>query len=105
MFSYNKIKDLKLEKVYEVSCLRDLINKKQDEEIAKLSKNANIQGFRKGHVPAKFLEEKYGKSVLFNVFEKIIQETINNIVKEEGYWVDVPVVAAGEEYWVVDGVL
>jgi|GEM_PF-955273 len=85
MFSYTKIKDSKLEQIFEASCLNSVIESKYSVEIAEISKKASIQGFRKGHVPTKFVEEKYGKSVRYNSFEKLIQACINEIVTKNDY--------------------
>ena len=85
MFSYLKIKDTKLEQVFDIDCKYSIIQSKYNEEVEKVSKSANIQGFRKGHVPTKFIEDKYGKSIVFDSFEKILQSVISHIIKENNY--------------------
>ena len=51
--------------------------------IAKYAKNVQIPGFRKGKVPAKILEQKYGDSLKQEVLADIIDESLNQIFAEE----------------------
>ena len=88
MFNYNKIKDEKLLQVFELDCSDSVITKECVSESDRLSKNINLPGFRKGHVPLKVIEEKYGKSVRYNVFEKLMQSTINKIIDDDGLDID-----------------
>ncbi len=46
-------------------------------------KNANIPGFRKGHVPMGMVKKQYGQAVLVDEINKLIQETLNNYLTEE----------------------
>jgi len=46
-------------------------------------KNANIPGFRKGHVPMGMVKKQYGKAVLVDEVNKLIQESLNNYITEE----------------------
>ncbi|MDT0648821.1 trigger factor [Autumnicola edwardsiae] len=46
-------------------------------------KNANIPGFRKGHVPMGMVKKQYGKAVLVDEVNKLLQEGLNNYLKEE----------------------
>lgn len=46
-------------------------------------KNANIPGFRKGQVPMSLVQKQYGKSVLLDEVNKILQESLNNYLTEE----------------------
>ena len=46
-------------------------------------KNANIPGFRKGHVPMGMVVKQYGQAVLVEEINKIIQESLNTFLTEE----------------------
>ena len=46
-------------------------------------KNANIPGFRKGHVPMGMIKKQYGKSVLIDEVNKLLQESLNKFLVEE----------------------
>jgi len=46
-------------------------------------KNANIPGFRKGHVPMGMVKKQYGNAVMADEVNKLIQESLNNFLTEE----------------------
>ena len=46
-------------------------------------KNANIPGFRKGSVPMSLVKKQYGKSVLAEEVNKLIQDGLNKFLTEE----------------------
>ena len=46
-------------------------------------KNADIPGFRKGHVPMGMIKKQYGKSVMIDEVNKLLQESLNNYLVEE----------------------
>lgn len=46
-------------------------------------KNANIPGFRKGAVPMSLIQKQYGKAVLAEEVNKLIQEGLNKFLTEE----------------------
>lgn len=46
-------------------------------------KNANIPGFRKGQVPMSLVQKQYGKSVLAEEVNKLIQDGLNKFLTEE----------------------
>ncbi|MHC5200677.1 trigger factor [Myroides sp. LJL119] len=54
-----------------------------DNVLANYKKNANVPGFRKGAVPMSLIEKQYGKAVLFEEVNKILQEKLNNYLVEE----------------------
>ena len=74
--------DKKLKKNFEIIIPKELINKKIQENIEKVKGNVNLKGFRKGQVPVKVIFDKYGKSIMIDEAEKLIDETIKNIVKD-----------------------
>lgn len=46
-------------------------------------KNANIPGFRKGHVPMGMVKKQYGKAVLVEEVNKILQDSLQKYLTEE----------------------
>ena len=46
-------------------------------------KKANIPGFRKGHVPLGMVKKQYGKSVMIDEVNKLLQESLNKFLVEE----------------------
>ncbi len=46
-------------------------------------KNANIPGFRKGHVPMGMVKKQYGKAVLVDEVNKLLQNGLHNFLTEE----------------------
>ncbi len=51
-------------------------------------RNARIPGFRKGHIPTKILESYYGTSLLSQLFDKAVNSSIKDALKQCG--VDMP---------------
>ncbi|WP_445709852.1 trigger factor [Flavobacterium sp.] len=51
--------------------------------LADYRKNANIPGFRKGAVPMSLIEKQYGKAVLLDEVNKILQSSLNDYLVEE----------------------
>ena len=56
---------------------------KVDQELNNYRRKANIPGFRKGHVPMSLVKKQYGKSVMIDEVNKLIQESLNNFLIEE----------------------
>ena len=46
-------------------------------------KSANIPGFRKGHVPMTMVKKQYGKAVLVDEVNKLLQDALNKYLTEE----------------------
>ncbi|MBL6664729.1 MAG: trigger factor [Rickettsiales bacterium] len=78
----NNIADSKLKKEYKIIVPHDLIDSKVNEYIEKVRGNFNLKGFRKGQVPASVVKEKYGKSILAEESDKLINDTIKKIVND-----------------------
>lgn len=53
------------------------------ESVAKMAKNAQIPGFRKGHVPVAILEKKYGEALKADVVGDIIDKSLNEVFQDE----------------------
>jgi len=56
---------------------------KVDEVLKDYRKKADIPGFRKGQVPVGMIKKQYGKSVMIDEVNKILQESLNNFLVEE----------------------
>lgn len=74
--------DQKLKKEFQLVIPAKLIDSKTDEHIAKIKEKVNLKGFRKGMVPASVVKEKYGDSIAAEESDKIINETIQKIIKD-----------------------
>ncbi len=46
-------------------------------------KKADIPGFRKGHVPMGMVKKQYGKSIMIDEINKMLQESLNTFLTEE----------------------
>ncbi len=53
-----------------------------DQTINNYRKNANIPGFRPGHVPAGIIKKKYGKDVLVEELNKLLGEELVNYLRD-----------------------
>lgn len=51
--------------------------------LKKYAKEAQIPGFRKGHVPANILERKFGESIKMEVMGNLIDSSLNEIFADE----------------------
>ncbi|WP_142784994.1 trigger factor [Changchengzhania lutea] len=51
--------------------------------LADYRKTANIPGFRKGHVPMGMVKKQYGKAVLVDEVNKLLQDALNKYLTEE----------------------
>lgn len=65
----------------------DIAKEDYSEKVAKIlkdySKSANIPGFRKGHVPMGMVKKQYGKAVLVDEVNKLLQDALNKYLTEE----------------------
>lgn len=56
---------------------------KVEKTLADYRKNATIPGFRKGAVPMSLIQKQYGKAVLLDEVNKLLQDNLNNYLVEE----------------------
>ena len=56
---------------------------KVEKVLADYRKNASIPGFRKGAVPMSLIQKQYGKAVLLEEVNKVLQEKLNNYLVQE----------------------
>jgi len=56
---------------------------KVEKILSNYRKTANIPGFRKGHVPMGMVKKQYGKAVLIDEVNKLLQDALNKYLTEE----------------------
>ena len=72
-----------LNAVLKVELSREDYQEKVDNILRDYRKNANIPGFRKGQVPMGLIKKQYGKAVLVDEVNKLLQDNLNNYLTEE----------------------
>jgi len=72
-----------LNAVVKVSIAKDDYNDKVEKILTNYKKTATIPGFRKGHVPMGMVKKQYGKSVLVEEVNKLLQESLNKYLTDE----------------------
>jgi trigger factor len=65
----------------------DIVAEDYQEKVTKVltdyRKKADIPGFRKGHVPMGMVKKQYGKSVMIDEVNKLLQDSLNKFITEE----------------------
>ncbi len=72
-----------LNAVVKVEIAKEDYNEKVDKILKDYRKNANIPGFRKGHVPMGMVKKQYGQAVLVDEVNKLLQDALNKYLTEE----------------------
>ena len=72
-----------LNAVVKVDIVADDYQAKVSEVLTDYRKKADVPGFRKGHVPLGMIKKKYGKSVMIDEVNKLLQESLNKFLTEE----------------------
>lgn len=72
-----------LNAVVKVDIAKEDYSLKVDKILKDYRKNANIPGFRKGHVPMGMVKKQYGKAVLVDEVNKMLQDALNKYLTEE----------------------
>ena len=72
-----------LNAVVTVEISKDDYSKKVETVLNNYRKSANIPGFRKGHVPMGMVKKQYGKAVLVEEVNKLLQENLHKFLTEE----------------------
>ncbi len=72
-----------LNAVVKVDIEKNDYSDKVEKILSDYRKNANIPGFRKGHVPMGMIKKQYGKAVLIDEVNKLLQETIGKYLVDE----------------------
>ena len=72
-----------LNAVVKVDIVADDYQAKVTELLTDYRKKADIPGFRKGHVPMGMIKKQYGKSIMIDEVNKLLQESLNKFLTEE----------------------
>lgn len=72
-----------ISKQVEVEVEEELIDRKVNQELRKIAKNARIDGFRKGKVPVAIIRKRYGQSARMEAIENLVQEVVAQVVQTE----------------------
>ncbi len=81
-----QVKDIKSEGLkveLEVTVPANDIKKQQEVRLKEVGKTAKIAGFRAGKVPMKMLEQKYGRAVMGEVLEVVVNEATTKVLKDK----------------------
>lgn len=72
-----------LNAILKVEITKDDYAPKVEKVLKDYKKTATIPGFRKGHIPMGMIKKQYGKSVLLDEVNKLIQESLHKYLTEE----------------------
>ena len=72
-----------LNAVVKVDIAKEDYSDKVEKILVDYRKTANIPGFRKGHVPMGMVKKQYGKAVLVDEVNKLLQDALNKYLTEE----------------------
>ena len=72
-----------LNAVLTVEIVKDDYAGKVEKVLTDYRKSANIPGFRKGHVPMGMIKKQYGKAVLVEEVNKLLQDALQKFLTEE----------------------
>jgi trigger factor len=72
-----------LNAVVKVAITKDDYQNKVDKILKDYRKQANIPGFRKGQVPIGLIKKQYGRAVLVDEVNKLLQDNLNKYLTEE----------------------
>ncbi len=72
-----------LNAVVKVDIAKEDYSDKVEKILTDYRKTANIPGFRKGHVPMGLVKKQYGKAVLVDEVNKLLQDALNKYLTEE----------------------
>jgi trigger factor len=72
-----------LNAVVKVDIAKEDYSDKVEKILTDYRKSANIPGFRKGHVPMTMVKKQYGKAVLVDEVNKLLQDALNKYMTEE----------------------
>ena len=72
-----------LNSVVKIDITANDYQEKVDTQLNDYRRKANIPGFRKGHVPMSLVKKQYGKSVMIDEVNKLLQESLSKFLVEE----------------------
>lgn len=74
-----------LKKSFKIVVAAEEIGKKTETELKEVGKTVKIAGFRAGQVPMKILQQRYGKAVQSDVIEKLVKDSVGNLISEKKF--------------------
>ena len=80
-----KTTDKKLNKQFDITIPKALIEQKVEDYINKNKENFSLKGFRKGQIPSGVIKEKYGKTIMADELDKLINSKVSSIVKDNSF--------------------
>ncbi|AHG59923.1 trigger factor [Buchnera aphidicola] len=60
-----------------------IVNNAIFRELIKISKKTNMNGFRKGKIPIKVVQKKYGETIYYDVFKELMQKFFYEFIQKE----------------------
>lgn len=66
-----------------INILKKIVDDAIIQELIKIGKKTNINGFRKGKIPIKVVQEKYGNTVYYDVFKQLMQKFFYEFIDKE----------------------
>lgn len=72
-----------LKREYEISVAAEAIKEKTEQRLKEIGKTAKISGFRPGKVPVSVLKRQYGKAVMGEVLEGLVNESTQSLIKDK----------------------
>lgn len=72
-----------LNSVVKIDITANDYQEKVETQLNDYRRKANIPGFRKGHVPMSLVKKQYGKSVMIDEVNKLLQDSLNKFLVEE----------------------
>ena len=72
-----------LNSVVKIDITANDYQEKVDTQLNDYRRKANIPGFRKGHVPMSLVKKQYGRSVMIDEVNKLLQESLSKFLVEE----------------------
>ena len=80
-----QVKELKkkgLEREFKIIVSSKEVTDKLNGSLEKISKDVEIEGFRKGKVPLNIVKQRFGQNALNQTLDELIQSTSNEVIRE-----------------------
>ncbi len=74
-----------LKREYKLVVTAETLDAKTTEKLEVLRKDIHLKGFRKGKAPLKLMKQRFGKSVLGEVVQETVENTVADHLKEQGH--------------------
>jgi trigger factor len=81
-YTYNITEDKDCKRIIEAEIPKDKVDEKFDEVFKLIKKEAKIPGFRPGKAPISVIKSRFAKDATAEVGERLIEEAVEEIVKE-----------------------